>query len=185
MSTARVPLVNFEDLQAFHAKHFSTRVGAPEPATEPYDDEEHHGDDGGLGYYPDGVKRTLTDEQIRIFRHSEIHALLRERQIKKENEEYARRISERDEAPDFLSQADMATEDAQAQASDQTTLDTTTKGVKRHADEAEGKDSVVKRQATVSADVSLDYSEEVPSQQPSRKQPVIQFAGRRIVSYDD
>jgi Protein of unknown function (DUF3807) len=33
----------------------------------------------GLGYYPDGVKRTLTDEQIQIFRHSEIHSLLRER----------------------------------------------------------------------------------------------------------
>ena len=38
-------------------------------------------DNDGLGYYPDGVKRTLTDEQIAMFRHSEIHSLLRARQL--------------------------------------------------------------------------------------------------------
>lgn len=38
---------------------------------EYYEDEE----DDGLGYYPDGVKRTLTDEQIAMFRHSELRAL--------------------------------------------------------------------------------------------------------------
>ena len=32
-----------------------------------------------LGYYPDGVRRTLTDEQIAMFRHSEIQVLVRER----------------------------------------------------------------------------------------------------------
>jgi len=42
-----------------------------------YDDEEEEEDDG-LGYYPDGVKRTLTDDQIAIFRHSEMEALRRE-----------------------------------------------------------------------------------------------------------
>lgn len=36
-------------------------------------------EDDGLGYYEDGTKRTLTDEQIAIFRHSEIQALLRDR----------------------------------------------------------------------------------------------------------
>lgn len=35
-------------------------------------------DDDGLGYYVDGVKRTLTDEQIDMFRHSEIQSLIRE-----------------------------------------------------------------------------------------------------------
>lgn len=44
-------------------------------------------EDDGLGYYPDGVKRTLTDEQIEIFRHSELHAL--ERQKEKEEERKA------------------------------------------------------------------------------------------------
>lgn len=37
-----------------------------------------------LGYYPDGVKRALTDEQIAIFRHSEIQALLKERRREEE-----------------------------------------------------------------------------------------------------
>jgi Protein of unknown function (DUF3807) len=32
-----------------------------------------------LGYYVDGVKRTLSDEQVAIFRHNEIQELLRER----------------------------------------------------------------------------------------------------------
>jgi hypothetical protein len=39
-------------------------------------DVEYEEDDG-LGYYPDGMKRTLTDEQIEMFRHSEIEALRR------------------------------------------------------------------------------------------------------------
>lgn len=43
------------------------------------------GDD--LGWYPDGNKRTLTDDQIAMFRHSEIYSLLRERQVHKENRE--------------------------------------------------------------------------------------------------
>jgi hypothetical protein len=42
------------------------------------------GDDDCLGYYSDGVKRTLTDEQIAIFRHSEIQNLLRERRLREE-----------------------------------------------------------------------------------------------------
>lgn len=45
------------------------------PETFDVEDEE---DD--LGYYDDGVKRTLTDEQVAIFRHSEIQALRRERE---------------------------------------------------------------------------------------------------------
>ncbi len=36
-------------------------------------------EEDSLGYYPDGAKRTLTDEQIAIFRHSEMETLLRER----------------------------------------------------------------------------------------------------------
>ena len=49
-----------------------------------YDEEDP--EDDSLGYYDDGVKRTLTDEQIEIFRHSEIQALLRERRLKAERE---------------------------------------------------------------------------------------------------
>ena len=53
------------------------------------DHQEAEEDD--LGYYPDGVKRTLTDEQIKIFRHSEIHALLRARQLEQDDAEYEAR----------------------------------------------------------------------------------------------
>ncbi|KAL2802643.1 hypothetical protein BJX63DRAFT_425910 [Aspergillus granulosus] len=182
MSTAQVPLVTLEDLQSFQAKHFPTSVQAPEPTNESYDDDDE--DDDGLGYYPDGVKRTLTDEQIRIFRLSEIHALLRERQIKQENEEYARRVSEQAEAPNSSDQEGLTAEDELAQPGDQTKLDTSAAGVKRPAEEDEKKESV-KRQATVPADVSLDYSEEISAQKPAHKQSAPQFAGRRIISYDD
>ena len=44
-------------------------------------------EDDYLGYYPDGNKRTLTDDQIAMFRHSEIYSILRERQLRKENQE--------------------------------------------------------------------------------------------------
>lgn len=48
------------------------------------EDGTYFEDDDGLGYYPDGVKRTLTDEQIAMFRHSEIYALFRKQQIQNE-----------------------------------------------------------------------------------------------------
>ena len=49
-------------------------------------------DEDDLGCYADGVKRTLTDEQIAIFRHSEIQSLLREKRHEEE-----RRLAELDE----------------------------------------------------------------------------------------
>lgn len=46
---------------------------------------QHDEEADDLGYYPDGVKRTLTDEQISMFRHSEIYSIRRKRQLQKEN----------------------------------------------------------------------------------------------------
>ena len=72
----------------FHAKHFP-HAPAPEhilhgvenePAEEYHEDEE-----GGLGYYEDGTPRTLTDEQIAMFRHSEIQAIIRKRRQQRDN----------------------------------------------------------------------------------------------------
>lgn len=77
-----------DDLYNFHARHFasastvhfaSTFLG---PSKDHGDDsyygaEEEYIEDDGLGYYADGVKRTLTDEQVAIFRHSELEALER------------------------------------------------------------------------------------------------------------
>lgn len=49
-------------------------------ADEYFEDENWDEDDDGLGYYEDGVKRTLTDEQIEIFRHSELRELRRKQE---------------------------------------------------------------------------------------------------------
>lgn len=82
------------EIAAFHAEHFST-ASVQHFSTEflqptaPIDDEHYDAnneydideeDDDGLGYYSDGVKRTLTDEQIAIFRHSELEQLRRARE---------------------------------------------------------------------------------------------------------
>ncbi|KAH6669407.1 hypothetical protein B0J14DRAFT_619356 [Halenospora varia] len=84
-----------EELSSFHAAHFSTTSANHfahhflGPVDEEYVEEEYYEEeyeeDDGLGWYEDGVKRTLTDEQIQIFRHSEIEALLRERRHIAEN----------------------------------------------------------------------------------------------------
>ncbi|KAF2674338.1 hypothetical protein BT63DRAFT_474097 [Microthyrium microscopicum] len=73
------PTVTLADLQSFHLNHFPTAV-VPEPAIESYEDD-------GLGHYPDGTKRTLTDEQVAIFRHSELQELLRKHRRAMENDE--------------------------------------------------------------------------------------------------
>lgn len=73
-------------MSAFHAAHFSPNsvdhfslhfLGPVED--EEAEQYEEEAEDDGLGYYEDGVKRTLTDQQIAIFRHSETQALLRKR----------------------------------------------------------------------------------------------------------
>ena len=81
-----------DDLYAFHARVFRA-TGAPSHLIpvegESSDDRtlvNAAGEDvDDLGYYPDGVKRTLTDEQIAMFRHSEIYSILRARQVLQEN----------------------------------------------------------------------------------------------------
>jgi hypothetical protein len=82
-------------LRAFHTKHFATApVPAqffvqPEAETINDDAEEYAEESDGLGYYEDGVQRTLTDEQIALFRHTEIQMILRERRRKRDAEEFS------------------------------------------------------------------------------------------------
>lgn len=73
-------------MRLFHEKHFSC-------LSSERSDRHHHDaridledifDDDGLGYYSDGVKRKLTDDQIAMFRHSEIQTLLRERRRRRD-----------------------------------------------------------------------------------------------------
>lgn len=74
-----------DELFAFHKAHFSQHAVSHfsgcfvNPTSRQYDHEdlevEQWEPEDDLGYYDDGVKRTLTDEQIEIFRHSELEAL--------------------------------------------------------------------------------------------------------------
>ena len=88
---APLTLVIQEDLYAFHARIFGSSAPIQRSRTEQefYDDatdkEIFRAEDDDLGYYPDGNKRTLTDEQVAMFRHSEVYSILRERQVRKEN----------------------------------------------------------------------------------------------------
>ena len=80
-----------EDLYKFHARVFGFPAPRPifsskeEPNDATTPAEAFQPEDDGLGYYPDGAKRTLTDDQIAMFRHSEIYSIMRERQVRKEN----------------------------------------------------------------------------------------------------
>ncbi|KAF2132697.1 hypothetical protein P153DRAFT_382316 [Dothidotthia symphoricarpi CBS 119687] len=85
--TLQVPTITVDDLHAFHAKHFPN-ASTPEQllhGVEAEAFEELYDEEDALGYYPDGTKRTLTDEQIAMFRHSEIQAIIRERRRRRDN----------------------------------------------------------------------------------------------------
>lgn len=88
------------DLEAFRARIFND-VPELKTSTKAEANDAFESDDG-LGYYADGVKRTLTDEQIAMFRNSEIYALLRERQVKQENKD----AGFADEPADLVSKAE-------------------------------------------------------------------------------
>jgi len=75
-----------DDLLSFQFSHFGdnnkpdTFFVDPEEALN-YCPDVADFDDDGLGWYEDGVKRTLTDEQIEMFRHTEIEQLMRKRRL--------------------------------------------------------------------------------------------------------
>ncbi|PQE20152.1 cut8 proteasome-binding domain-containing protein [Rutstroemia sp. NJR-2017a BBW] len=83
------PEITENDLLNFYTAHFSHDPSAHFAANflgpVEHEDVDPVEEDDGLGYYSDGVKRTLTDEQIAIFRHSEIQALLRKRKRAEES----------------------------------------------------------------------------------------------------
>lgn len=57
---------------------------------EPVGDPQFWGEeDDGLGHYEDGVKRTLTDEQIEMFRHSEMEQMARAERLAREAQDEA------------------------------------------------------------------------------------------------
>ncbi|ODM19758.1 hypothetical protein SI65_04744 [Aspergillus cristatus] len=179
MSQLQIPRVTLEDLQTFQAKHF---LGHQTPACDyptapakdayyPYEEEEYYDDDGDdLGYYPDGVKRTLTDEQIRIFRHSEIHAILRERQLKQEKAEF--------EKSDEQAQGQTQTVNAKRKREDE---DNDEGGSKRVG----SKQAESARAGVGSGSTALHYDDEQEPREVQRPTTSAPFAGRRIISYED
>jgi Protein of unknown function (DUF3807) len=87
MSAARKTLLQY------HESHFRGQQLPPlsHPSLGLTSNDAVHGcensllDDNALCHYEDGVKRTLTDEQVAIFRHTEIQELLRERRAEAES----------------------------------------------------------------------------------------------------
>lgn len=82
--TACISQADVASLRTFHEKHFPCQrvpnITPTEAAQDPVDSTD-------LGFYEDGTPRILTDEQIAMFRHSEIQQILAERRRKKAKEE--------------------------------------------------------------------------------------------------
>jgi len=70
------------------------------------DDVVEEEEEEDLGYYEDGVKRTLTDQQIEMFRHSELHQLEHAERLRREEEAEAGPVTGAGEAsPNSTAQA--------------------------------------------------------------------------------
>ncbi|KAL2000096.1 hypothetical protein VTN02DRAFT_3554 [Thermoascus thermophilus] len=198
MAQLQIPTVTAEDLQAFHARHFPGQERPPVPEfaayAGPYDEFEEEEYDDGLGYYPDGVKRTLTDEQIRIFRHSEIHALLREKQLREEREKEARETSE-----NMSTQTPLESQMREKSHGAMEAQLTSSSGKKRKAQRNGNGTRMVTPRASESkkgvatpdeTSGSLDYGDnDYVAAQEQRNAPSASchpyLAGRRIISYED
>jgi hypothetical protein len=90
-----IPTVTADNLLRFHLTHFpglslpkSFFVAEITENCEPPAEEDY-----GLGYYYDGVPRTLTNDQVTMFRHSEIESHLRERRHRLEAEAEAAEVA--------------------------------------------------------------------------------------------
>ncbi|KAK5098161.1 hypothetical protein LTR24_001983 [Lithohypha guttulata] len=87
-------------IMQFHEQHFpSQHVPNVQPNTGTIDNALQGPADSDLGCYGDGVRRTLTDEQIAMFRHSEIQRILAERRrqedLKEERQQHAEKLKGR------------------------------------------------------------------------------------------
>lgn len=71
--------INIEQLRKFHDAHFPGQEVPNISANDEHEGTQQDEEQDDLGYYADGVKRTLTDEQVKLFRHTEIQRLLSER----------------------------------------------------------------------------------------------------------
>ncbi|KAH8689038.1 hypothetical protein BGW36DRAFT_433801 [Talaromyces proteolyticus] len=178
MQDIQIPTVTPEDLVKFQKDHFpSAHQTYPHPLV--YPDNEEHGDEevyeeDDLGYYEDGVKRTLTDEQIRIFRHSEIHNLLRERERQREETEEEDRLLKGDESSPER-------DDSQGVGGDGLAAKMRPQKTAQHNAEKRERD-VDANTEHVEQNETLDDKGRVTQK---ARGPVDSYAGRKIVSYSD
>jgi hypothetical protein len=129
------------------------------------------------------VKRTLTDEQIRIFRHSEIHSLLRAKQLREEElADEARELTPvRQAAGDVIEgqeHAPSGVPDGQQEKILETKEDT------RYEPNDAQDSSIIKRSNETGSLGRLDYDDNATVQREAHARGS-NFAGRRIISYDD
>lgn len=182
------------ELADFYTKHFSGHSKNHFGTTflaEGLAEEEGN----SLGYYDDGVKRTLTDEQIAMFRHTEIETLLREKRRSDEAK------SDKEERASDLERAIVEDPESQhvplpgAQASNVPLMPSDagqSSETRSNTDDKKKKKSHFKR--NIKPDLrkrtwdqvdhgleTLDYEEDVARPSPKRN------AGpqRRTISYDD
>ncbi|KAI4157191.1 MAG: hypothetical protein LQ342_008477 [Letrouitia transgressa] len=161
----RIPTVTQVNLYAFHSRIFGAKATSNLPsslivnASEVNKDGVEDEDD--LGYYPDGVKRTLTDDQIAMFRCSEIYALLRERQLKREKEK-----ADADGHQSNLERSNQSHEKRDSRAP-------TARRLARELDNV------------VTETGDLDYGEDTATNLDTRNQPRDNIYGRKQVCYDD
>lgn len=105
------------------------------------------------------MKRTLTDEQIKIFRHSEIHALQREKEAAEEA--HAERSREQPSDNAGTDQAD------------------------KNSSQPGSRSKKVQSGTSGSEETSLDYDEEGQTKKEPQGFSRPPFAGRKIISYED
>ncbi|KAK2810157.1 hypothetical protein FQN50_003127 [Emmonsiellopsis sp. PD_5] len=186
---SQVPTVTMDDLHAFQARHFLPNSNIPvghlmeTVGNELIDDDE-------LGYYPDGVKRTLTDQQIEIFRHSEIQALQRKKRLKDVAErEQEEEESMRHQTEDSL--VDVTHAEAEAQPARKVgqghNLGNSESNGQGHGDRERPAAHETIQTSNDKPGSSVKHGEMRTSPQPKRP-PHSASAnpfGRRLVSYDD
>ncbi|KAK4141873.1 uncharacterized protein C8A04DRAFT_13735 [Dichotomopilus funicola] len=201
-----VPQISQADMTTFHDTHFSqlatnnfqahflrpdhpshdTTYHVTETNTHITDDGEYYEEeDDGLGYYPDGVKRTLTDEQIAIFRHSELEALRRTRESSETKKNTTKNTAQEDAAHEHESEEEGEVSSPTPSAATATTKKNKKRKrgkVKKNKANA-GEEPIDLRKRTwdvVDTGLSsLDYGEE--EQEPVAASTI----QRRRISYDD
>lgn len=199
------PFTTQDDLNAFHTRIFGPYRHTPaifleaQPLTEEPEDY-----DDGLGYYGDGVKRTLTDEQIAMFRHSEIQSLLRDRRHRTENmdtsakeeEDVGSSASPLAEEVDSPLDEDEEEEYARFLEEERRQMERDAANLKRKrsvdvANETHGREATHRRiarelDANLESNESLDYGEEAPRPIDSgRLERTEDLYQRRTVDYTD